>query len=113
MDDKTACDIASEVIATEIFALQSLIAQFDQEFDAVADVISSLSGKLVVTGMGKAGLIGQKIAALGKGFRPPRIRPQNLKAYYPGVGNLVDVVGGRTLVKQAGTDTFADHPRVF
>lgn len=58
-------------------------------------------------------LTADEMAALAKGFRANRIRPQNLVFYAPCVRGLQDVRGGRTLVKQAGTDVVSDHPRVF
>lgn len=58
-------------------------------------------------------LTADEMASLGKGFRPDRIRPQNLVFYTPCVRGLQDIRGGRTLVKQAGTDVVSDHPRVF
>lgn len=58
-------------------------------------------------------LTADEMAALAKGFRANRIRPQNLVFYAPCVRGLQDVRGGRTLVKQAGTVVVSDHPRVF
>lgn len=58
-------------------------------------------------------LTADEMASLGKGFRPDRIRPQALQFYAPCVRDLQDIRGGRTLVKQAGTDVPSDHPRVF
>ena len=58
-------------------------------------------------------LSADETASLGKGFRADRIRPQSLQFYAPCVRGLQDIRGGRTLVKQAGTDVPSDHPRVF
>jgi len=58
-------------------------------------------------------LTADEMAALAKGFRATRIRPQSLVFYAPCVRELQDIRGGRTLVKQAGTDVPSDHPRVF
>lgn len=58
-------------------------------------------------------LTADEMTSLGKGFRPDRIRPQSLQFYSPCVRGLQDIRGGRTLVKQAGSDVVSDHPRVF
>lgn len=58
-------------------------------------------------------LSADEMASLAKGFRADRIRPQALQFYAPCVRDLQDIRGGRTLVKQAGTDVPSDHPRVF
>jgi arabinose-5-phosphate isomerase len=56
-------DIALRVFNTEIESLQKVARQLDDEFDRVIKAILSAKGKLVVTGIGKSGLIGKKIAA--------------------------------------------------
>jgi hypothetical protein len=58
-------------------------------------------------------LSADEMASLSKGFRADRIRPQSLKFYAPLVRQLNDRVGGRTFVRLAGADAFADHPRVY
>jgi hypothetical protein len=51
-------------------------------------------------------------AALAKGFRATRIRPQNLVLYWPAVRGRRDLIAGRTATLH-GTEAFSDHPRVF
>ena len=54
---------AIEAINTERAALSLLTEQIDDRFAEACDVILACSGRVVVTGMGKSGLIGRKIAA--------------------------------------------------
>ncbi len=54
---------AAEVIAAEVRAIARLEELLDEGFDACVDAILACEGQLVVTGMGKAGLVGQKISA--------------------------------------------------
>jgi arabinose-5-phosphate isomerase len=56
-------DIAKRVFAIEIEALQHVAGLIDDEFTKVVNVILNASGKLIVIGIGKSGLIGKKIAA--------------------------------------------------
>ncbi|MEN0055987.1 MAG: KpsF/GutQ family sugar-phosphate isomerase [Mucilaginibacter sp.] len=56
-------DIAKKVFDIEIESLQHVAALIDDEFTRVVEAILNSSGKLVVTGIGKSGLIGKKIAA--------------------------------------------------
>lgn len=51
------------MIAQEIMALEALSAELDHRFLAAVQLIAEAPGKCVVTGMGKAGLIGKKISA--------------------------------------------------
>jgi len=54
---------AKKVIRIEAEALQSLADSIDEAFRQAVVMILSCRGRVVVTGMGKSGLIGQKIAS--------------------------------------------------
>ena len=54
---------AIAAIQTEQAALELLIEQIDDRFAQACDIILACVGRVVVTGMGKSGLIGRKIAA--------------------------------------------------
>ena len=56
-------DIAKKVFAIEIESLQYVAGLIDDEFTKVVEAILVASGKLVVIGIGKSGIIGKKIAA--------------------------------------------------
>jgi arabinose-5-phosphate isomerase len=56
-------DLAREVIRTEAQALAGLEAKLGPVFATAVETIAGCRGKLVVSGVGKSGLIGQKIAA--------------------------------------------------
>ena len=52
-----------KVLEIEIAGLQQLLPSIDYSFVAAVDLIRCCRGKVIVSGMGKAGLIGKKIAA--------------------------------------------------
>jgi arabinose-5-phosphate isomerase len=52
-----------QVLQTEADAIRSLISRLDQTFGEAVRLILGCKGHVVVTGMGKAGLVGQKISA--------------------------------------------------
>ena len=54
---------AAEVIRIEAETISRLEDRLDERFSAAVDSILACEGQLVVTGMGKAGLVGQKISA--------------------------------------------------
>jgi arabinose-5-phosphate isomerase len=56
-------DLAREVIRTEAQALAGLEGKLGPVFAKAVETIAGCRGKLVVSGVGKSGLIGQKIAA--------------------------------------------------
>ena len=54
---------AREVILHEAEALRTLAGQLDASFCLAVELIRECAGSVIVTGIGKAGLVGQKIAA--------------------------------------------------
>jgi len=51
------------VLAIEANAVHALIGRLDDQFAKAVDLLFDCKGKVVVSGMGKSGLVGQKIAA--------------------------------------------------
>jgi arabinose-5-phosphate isomerase len=56
-------DEGKRVLAIEARAVQALIDRLDEQFSKAVDLLFNCKGKVVVSGMGKSGLVGQKIAA--------------------------------------------------
>lgn len=54
---------AKQCLEDEAQALQELIPQLDENFDKAVNMIYNCKGKIIVTGVGKSGHIGAKIAA--------------------------------------------------
>jgi arabinose-5-phosphate isomerase len=59
----TSLDVGRRVLDIEARAVQTLIQRLDGDFSDAVDLLYHCQGKVVVSGMGKSGLIGQKIAA--------------------------------------------------
>jgi arabinose-5-phosphate isomerase len=53
----------ADVIRREADALTQLAAYLDQNFDTAVSLIAQHSGRVIVTGIGKSGLVGRKISA--------------------------------------------------
>jgi len=54
---------ARRVLAIEARAVAALASRLDARFDHAIDVLAACTGKVIVTGMGKSGIICRKIAA--------------------------------------------------
>jgi len=54
---------ARHVLLTEANAVMALADRLDARFDRALDLLAGCKGKVVVSGMGKSGIIGRKIAA--------------------------------------------------
>ena len=56
-------ELASRTLRLEAEALQQMAAQLGEEFIGAVDRMLACKGKVIITGMGKSGLVGRKIAA--------------------------------------------------
>ena len=56
-------NLACRTLAVEAEALQNMASLLGKEFVAAVDCILACRGKVIITGMGKSGLVGRKIAA--------------------------------------------------
>lgn len=59
----TVVDEARRVIRVEAEALATMAERIDASFESAVDLILASSGRVIVSGMGKSGLVGQKIAS--------------------------------------------------
>jgi arabinose-5-phosphate isomerase len=55
--------LAERVLRLEAEAVLALIPRLDERFDRAVDLLFGCRGRVIVTGMGKSGLIGRKVAA--------------------------------------------------
>ncbi|MCH8287209.1 KpsF/GutQ family sugar-phosphate isomerase, partial [candidate division KSB1 bacterium] len=54
---------AKEVLRIEAKAIEDFAKRLDKNFSLAVDAIIKCKGRVIVTGMGKTGIIGRKIAA--------------------------------------------------
>ncbi len=60
---KNLIEIAQKVLIIEAEALQALKERINEDFLKAVEIIHNSKGRVVVTGIGKSGLVGRKIAA--------------------------------------------------
>jgi arabinose-5-phosphate isomerase len=60
MADRT---LARKVLETEAAAILALVGRLDRKFDEAVDLLRQCRGRVILTGMGKSGIISHKIAA--------------------------------------------------
>jgi arabinose-5-phosphate isomerase len=56
-------DLAKRVLETEARAILGLIPQLDGAFDKSIDLLAECAGRVILTGMGKSGIIARKMSA--------------------------------------------------
>lgn len=87
-------DVARAVLRAEAEAILSLVPRLDGGFVRAVRLVLGCSGRVVVTGMGKAGLIGQKISATFASTGTPSLYVHPAEATHGDLGRIVgeDVV---------------------
>ncbi len=63
MNVKTINDLAKDVLNIEANAVLKLVDNIDERFEKAVETLYNCKGRVIVTGMGKSGLIGRKISA--------------------------------------------------
>jgi len=63
MPQSAPCQIAERVLRAEAQAVLQVIDQLDDAFDKAVALIAGAKGSLIVSGLGKSGLIGTKLSA--------------------------------------------------
>lgn len=81
---------AREVLHTEAEALQEIARALDDSFVAAVETLLHCQGRVVVTGMGKSGHIGSKIAATMASTGTPAFFVHPAEAAHGDLGMIVD-----------------------
>jgi len=63
VNNKNILNIAKEVLEIEAESIKSLIDKLDDSFVQAIEILYKCKGRVIITGMGKSGHIGRKIAA--------------------------------------------------
>ncbi len=99
-------EYGKEVLRMEAEAISNLVAAIDSTFQEAVDLVFNCKGRTVVTGVGKAGIIGQKISATLASTGSPSYWIHSSEARHGDLGRIMsdDVVlalsnSGETEVK--------------
>ncbi len=83
-------EIAEQCLRDEAQAILSLIPQLDEQFDKAVDLILHCTGKIILTGVGKSGHIGAKIAATLSSTGTPAFYVSPLDLYHGDLGVMTN-----------------------
>src|SRR5207245_9589719 len=92
--DLMALDVARQVLELEARAILGLIPRMHGGFERAVEVLHACKGRVVVTGMGKSGLTGAKIAATLTSTGTPSLFLHPAEAVHGDIGMVIpgDVV---------------------
>lgn len=75
-------EIAQQTLQTEAQTLIESAKNIDDVFDKAVEMVLACKGKLIVTGVGKSGLIGAKMAATFASTGTPRFFPSTPQKHF-------------------------------
>ena len=82
-------ETARRVLRIEAQAIQDMLGRLDERFGRAVGLLFQCEGRVVVTGMGKSGLIGRKIAATFSSTGTPSLFLHPAEALHGDLGMLV------------------------
>jgi arabinose-5-phosphate isomerase len=109
-------DVARTVLSTEAAGLRALADALDDRFVTAVDVLAAVSGRIVVSGMGKSGHIARKIAATLASVGTPALFVHPAEASHGDLGMVVPGDAVLALSNSGETAELADliaHTRRF
>ena len=81
-------DQAKKVLKIEADAIRDLSRRMNTEFNEAIELLSKSSGRVIVTGMGKGGIIGQKISATLSSTGTPSLFLHSAEAIHGDLGRV-------------------------
>ncbi|MDE2580322.1 MAG: KpsF/GutQ family sugar-phosphate isomerase [Rhodospirillales bacterium] len=109
-------EVARAVLAAEAAGLAALSAALDDRFTAAVDILGAATGRVVVSGMGKSGHVGRKIAATLASTGTPALFVHPAEASHGDLGMIVAGDAVLALSNSGETPELADlvaHTRRF
>lgn len=82
-------ETAKRVLRIEAEAIEGMLKRLDARFEKAVELLLQCKGRVVVTGMGKSGLIGRKIAATFSSTGTPSLFLHPAEALHGDLGMLV------------------------
>jgi arabinose-5-phosphate isomerase len=86
----SALELAQQVLAIEAASVQQVAARLDGTFLAAVDLLLACSGRVVVSGVGKSGHIGRKIAATFASTGTPALFVHAAEAAHGDLGMITE-----------------------
>lgn len=89
LESSMSLELARRVIEIEARAVSALAERLDEHFNHAVEALGNCAGRVVVAGMGKSGLIGQKVSATLSSTGTPSFFLHPAEALHGDLGRLV------------------------
>lgn len=96
--------VGREVLEVEIQGLENVRDRLDGGFTAALEILGAVTGRVVVTGIGKSGLVGRKIAATLSSTGTPAFYLHPVEGAHGDLGMIRDMDAVLAISKSGETD---------
>lgn len=83
-------ELGKKIIKAEIEALKDLLKGMNTSFESAIETINNCRGKVIITGVGKSGIVGQKITATFSSTGTPTVFMHASEAVHGDLGMVTD-----------------------
>jgi arabinose-5-phosphate isomerase len=97
-------EIAIEVLKTEAEAIARLMSRIGPEFDRAEEIIANTRGRVIVSGIGKSGIIGRKISSTFSSIGIPSYFIHPVEGAHGDIGMIVRGDTALIISKSGSTD---------
>jgi len=108
MTKKEIINIGKQVLELEAKAVQSLVPRLDENFADAVELLARTRSRVIITGMGKSGLVGRKIASTLASCGTPALYIHPAEAGHGDLGMIVkdDIL---VIISQSGATREISH----
>lgn len=107
-DDTLSIQTAKNVLKTEAEAIINLIDRLGEEFEKAEKLIDSTKGRVIVSGLGKSGIIGKKIAATFSSIGIPSFFLHPVEGSHGDIGMMMRGDVAVVISKSGATEELTD-----
>ena len=103
-EGRMSIDIAKEVLKTEAGAVLRLVDRIGPEFERAEDMIARTKGRVIVSGIGKSGIVGRKIASTLSSIGIPSYFIHPVEGAHGDIGTIMRDDTALVISKSGSTD---------
>lgn len=104
MNTKQIIDLGREAIRTEIEGLEGIVDQLGEPFARAVGIVAGLKGKVILTGIGKSGIIARKIASTMVSIGTPAVFMHPVDGLHGDLGAIMPQDGAIVLSNSGNTN---------
>ncbi len=97
-------EIARDVLRIEAEAIENMIGRIGEEFERAEDILAATRGRVIVSGIGKSGIIGRKIASTLSSIGIPAYFIHPVEGAHGDIGMIMRDDSAIVISKSGSTD---------